>query len=157
MQHSATPRFADANSGSGQVFSVFDPYARKYNYFAGPGNSANYGARGTKFRALTQQPSGNKEMGPIGFAPEALALALPSTVRRVGSGFEARGIVAVPSVGASVGGLGRVPVLVAPTLGLGLGPTLVDDVVVVKSSFGAMVAAAAIAAVVGAVVTRMLR
>ncbi len=86
------------------IFSVFDPFSRAFNYYEAPGNSNNYGARGTKYRQLHGKPQGPKgtlgdgsgrSIGPIGFAPEALGVALPANAKQVGRGREARGIVAV--------------------------------------------------------------
>lgn len=94
------------------IFSVFDHDARCYDYYEAPGTAASYGARGTKYRALTQGVQGPRVSGlggpsggitPIGFAPEALALALPSSARLVGRGSEARGVIAVAGRGGSYG------------------------------------------------------
>jgi len=91
------------------IFSVFDHDERRFHYYEAPGTSAKYDSRGTKYRALSQGPQGPLaasvtglgggggragERVCIGFAPEALAIKLPSNARRVGSGNVARGIVA---------------------------------------------------------------
>lgn len=102
------------------IFSVFDHNARCFNYYEAPGTAANYGARGTKYRALSQGPQGPMassvtglggggrpgERVCIGFAPEALAIKLPSNARRVGSGSAARGVIAV--VSGSMNALGAI-------------------------------------------------
>ncbi len=90
------------------IFSVFNPAERCFDYYEAPGNSSNYGARGTKYRALHGAPQGpgpRDGIGCVGFAPESLALPLPNNARRVGTGTVARGIVAVRGE-ARGGGLG---------------------------------------------------
>lgn len=84
------------------IFSVFNDHSRDWQYFEGPGTSANYGSRGTKYRPLHGRPSGpsnlggsSRGLGPIGFVAESLAVPLPSNVRPIGRGTVARGIVAV--------------------------------------------------------------
>jgi len=84
------------------IFSVFNDQAREWQYFEGPGTSADYGSRGTKYRPLHGRPSGpsnlggsSRGLGPIGFVAESLAVPLPSNVRPIGRGTVARGIVAV--------------------------------------------------------------
>lgn len=144
-----------------QTFSVFDPYSRSFTYYECAGNSATFKSRGTFYRALTKRPSGNKEVGLIGFTPEALALPLPGGCRAVGQGTEAKGIIAwIPSE----------PHLVAPVLGRGVDgvdglgglgdatlTTPSGETLKVETNVGAMVAAASIAAVVGAIVTSALK
>ncbi len=155
------------------IFSVFDPYSRAYNYYEAPGTSRNYGARGTKYRPLHGHPQGPKgalgdgsgrSIGPIGFAPEALGVALPPNAKQVGRGKEARGIIAVvapqpeyPSRYEEHGG--TITGLRGGAMGAlnGLGAT--DDITVTAApvSFGHVVVAACIASVVGVVVQKMLK
>ena len=106
------------------MFSVWNYPARQYDYYQSPGNSKNYDARGTKYRALNQPPQGPLEseifsgvgsMGgaraqgapgrrvAIGFAPEALAMKLPAQAQYVGSGSDARGVIATKPAGALYG------------------------------------------------------
>lgn len=146
------------------IFSVYNYAARVYDYYEAPGTSADYGLRGTKYRPLSQPPQGplsgvgDVSIGPIGFAPESLALPLPRNARRVGTGQEARGVVAVSMPhpeyparyeehGGTISGLsgfGDVP------------PAPVEEVKVQGVSFGHVVAAACVASVVGVVVQRLL-
>ena len=141
------------------IFSVFDHNARCFDYYEAPGTSANYGARGTKYRALTQGVQGPAVSGglagggaarvqAIGFAPESLCLPLPSNAMPVGRGEQARGIIAcVPS--RSMAGLGATDVSVT---------TGTDKVVVeTQHSFGKIVVAACVAGVVGVLVQKALK
>lgn len=151
------------------IFSVYDYASRAYDYYEAPGTSATYGLRGTKYRPLIQKPQGplsgvgDTSIGPIGFAPEALALPLPRNAQRVGRGQEPRGVIAVnlphpeyparyEEHGGTISGLagfGDVPVpepASAP----------VADVKVEPVSFGHVVVAACVASVVGVIVQRLL-
>ncbi len=138
------------------IFSVFDHNARCFDYYEAPGTSANYGSRGTKHRPLTQAPQGALGgVGPIGFAPEALALPLPASARPVGRGEQARGIIAVVPRGSSqLHGFGGEPVLVAPGLSGALGEAEEPRSGV---SLGQVIVAACVASVVGVVVQRALK
>lgn len=139
------------------IFSVFDHHGRCFNYYEAPGTSKNYGSRGTKYRAPTQPPQGppqlsgaGRNIGPIGFAPESLALPLPSNARQIGRGQQARGIIATIRSESRDRGLGDAT---TPT---GVSPGVVE-VNVPRYPFGTTLAAACIAAVVGVLVQRMLR
>lgn len=147
------------------IFSVYNYASRSYDYYEGMGTSADYKLRGTRYRPLIQQPQGplsgvgDVTIGPIGFAPEALALPLPKNVRRVGQGQQPRGVIAVdvprpeyPSRYEERGGT------ISGLNGLGDAPTAlpVVDVKAEPISFGHVVAAACIASVVGVVVQRTL-
>lgn len=170
------------------IFSVWNHANRNYDYFKAPGNSANYGARGTKYRPLNQPPQGPFEsqlvgygaagmggarvQGPpgrriaIGFTPEALALPLPLGAQRVGSGNEARGVIATQrsNVNARAQGEGRY----ADVSGLGgLGedgktpdaePPPPPAIATARGvPFTQVVGAAVIASIVGVVVQKLLR
>ncbi len=148
------------------IFSVFNDNARCWEYFEAPGTSADYGARGTKYRPLNGRPSGPPRglagaagggIGPIGFTPEALAMKLPPNVRRVGSGDVAHGVVAVrghnmrpasPSRweedGGTINGLGG--------LGEDTASAVVEGIPLSKVVF-----AACVASVVGVIVQKILK
>jgi len=157
------------------IFSVFDPNARRFDYYEAPGHAANYGARGTKYRALTQPPQGglagpSGRAGPgggggaqaVGFAPEALAMRLPHSAMLVGHGDEARGIIAEAwghsgggfsgAVDGYMGGYG----VDLGLAGLGEGEAPPPPPVVAASgvSFGQVIVAACVASIVGVIVQR---
>lgn len=146
------------------IFSVYDSNARRFDYYEAPGHSANYGARGTKYRALTQAPQGLSGASGgqyVGFAPEALVMPLPANAMPVGHGDEARGVIADVRRGGyvgeyagagSFGGLGSFD-------GLGEGePTPPPPAVVAAPgvSFGQVIAAACVASIVGVLVQRAM-
>ncbi len=165
------------------IFSVFDHNARCFDYYEAPGTSANYGARGTKYRPLTQGPQGPlaASMGLagtpgdrvcVGFSPESLAMLLPANARPVGRGDQAKGIVAVVSRSqsrsvstagydsvAGFGGLGSFDGLgVVAAIGSELGEDApVPTSVAGETSFGRIIAAACVASVVGVVVQKLLK
>ena len=146
------------------IFSVFDPYRRTYDYYEAPGTSADYGLRGTKYRTLNGHPqgpvshalSGGQSRTIIGFAPEALATRLPEDARRVGSGREARGAIAVASGAMSgfssgfAGGSGGIA-------GLGeVAPATKDESSLNVVGFGEVVLAGVIASIVGVLVQKVI-
>ncbi len=150
------------------IFSVFDDHARDWHYFEAPGTSATYGARGTKYRPLNGRPSGPSSglggaggIGPIGFTPEALAMALPSNARPVGKGSVARGVVAVvprsgirpayPAQWEEWQGHGRDDAVA------GLGDASAPPVVVEGIPLSKVVFAACVASVVGVLVQKALK
>jgi hypothetical protein len=154
------------------IFSVWDVNARVYDYFEAPGTSADYGARGTKYRALRGAPSGPPPglggftaIGPIGFTPDSLAMPLPSNVRQVGRGKDARGVIAVHArgVGDYVAIDNLADYVAVDNLGLaGFGDVGEDPPVPVAVdpggiSFGQVVAASVVASVVGVFVQRALK
>ncbi len=151
------------------IFSVFDPHTRSYDYFEAPGTAVNYGARGTKYRPLSGAPQGGGT-GLVGFAPEALALTLPSNARSIGRGPTARGIIAVQhrqpqqqqqqqpqqqSQGQQTVELSGVPSAVVASLGLGEVPT--EAPTPPRYPFGQVLAAACVASIVGVLVQKALK
>lgn len=159
------------------IFSVFNDNARCWEYFEAPGTSANYGARGTKYRPLNGRPSGpprgglgggGSGIGPIGFTPESLAMALPSSARPVGHGSEARGVIAVvpksgirpahPAQWDEWQGQGRDPSGVVN--GLGAADSAADSAPPVQEEgipLSKIVFAACVASVVGVIVQKILK
>lgn len=148
------------------IFSVFDHNARCFDYYEAPGTAADFGARGTKYRPLTQGPQGPaaKDLGlagarpgervVVGFSPEALAMPLPANARFVGRGDEARGVIAVVRRSQGVhmqAGYDAID---------GLGSSPPENAIVCATTptpFTRVVAAACIAAVVGVLVQRALK
>ncbi len=157
------------------MFSVFNYETKKFDYYEAPGTSSTYGARGTKYRPLSQAPSGPPSsglggsgggIGLIGFAPEALGISLPRDARRVGSGNLAQGVVANRGSRGSGASLASYNGPVgAVTLGhFSLGDAAVEPTtsapIVVKDpgiSFGKVIGAACIASIVGVIVQRALK
>lgn len=148
------------------IVSCYDYRLKLWHYYEVPGTYD----RSTRYRALTQKPQGSRELGGIGYAPEALGVPLPPGARQVGTGREARGIVAFDPRPASAA-LGTMSVPMTPsmpsqweetmagasvgTLG-GMGATDVVEVQTRSTPFIQVVAASSIAAVVGVIVTRAL-
>lgn len=145
------------------IFSVYDSNARRFDYYEAPGYAANYGARGTKYRPLTQPPQGGLAGAGgqyVGFAPEALTMSLPSNAVPVGHGSEARGIVADVQRGGYTGeyaGVGAGSFGGLSGLGEGEQPQPPPAVVAAPGvSFGQVVAAACVASIVGVLVQRAM-
>lgn len=142
------------------IVSIYDYKAKLFHYFEVPGQYD----RSTRYRALNQKPQGSKELGGIGYAPEALGIPLPSGARQVGTGKEARGMVGFDPRGP------RAAVPMAPSspstweenrVGMlgGMTSTGATDVVEVQTRstpFVQVVAAACVASIVGVVVNRAL-
>lgn len=145
------------------IVSVYSYTKKMFDYYEVPGAYD----RSTRYRALTQKPQGSPQMGGVGYAPEALGVPLPPGARQVGTGKEARGIVAFDPRPVSA----RTPVAMSPSSpstweesvagfggpGLhGVGATDVVEVQTRSTPFVQVVAASSIAAVVGVIVTRAL-
>jgi hypothetical protein len=145
------------------ICSVYDPHRRCYDYFEVPGTAKDYGARGQKYRYPTQAPQGNQTVGLIGFAPEALAMPLPSAAQPVGSGDVARGVICV--VGRQQG-LGGMPGNLTLQTLTGLGsdaptaPQVVSNIerqAEATKHWGQVIGTAVVAGVVGVVVQQLLQ
>jgi hypothetical protein len=136
------------------IFSVYDPYRRAFDYYEAPGTSASYGERGTRYRPLAGRPqlsghiptAAGSERVVVGYLPEALVASLPQSARKVGSGSQARGIVAQPA-GAELGQIEQPNAVPPPPPVAAAGGV----------SFGQVVAASVLATVVGVFVQRALR
>lgn len=137
------------------IFSVYDNAAKRFDYYEAPGNSSHYGARGQKYRALSQAPQGPSglggvSIGAVGFAPEALGMVLPENAVRVGSGVEARGIIA-SRARSSWSNVGGVDVGTGGLNGVGEVEPATN-----RHTFMHVVGAAVVASVVGVFVQRWL-
>jgi hypothetical protein len=145
------------------ICSVYDSQRRIYTYYQCPGTARDYGARGTKFRIPNRPPEPSPGLGAsatIGFAPDALAIVLPEGARPIGTGTHAKGVIAVPQGGDIVDSLltqqgGGGPALRGALAGLG--DTVVDEKIEVKSNLGQVVFAACVASIVGVFVQRALK
>lgn len=161
------------------IFSVYNYDTKRYDYFEAPGTRADYDGRGTKYRPLSQKPQGPSPglsgpgagIGLVGFAPEALGFPLPQNAHRVGSGELAKGCVACrnydPSmVRGALQGISpnraqdrRAVRLLSGLEGFGETvpvPPQTEQIEVVSPSFGRVIAASCIAAIVGVLVQRAL-
>lgn len=140
------------------ICSVYDTHRRCYDYYEVPGTAKDYGARGQKYRPPTQAVQGNKTVGAIGYAPEALAMPLPQNAQHVGTGTMARGIICRGGTQA-LARLGSMPVNLTDRALTGLGG--LDGLGAVEPTqerdWTQIVAAAAVAGVVGVLVQRMLK
>lgn len=140
------------------ICSVYDTHRRCYDYYEVPGTAKDYGSRGQKYRAPTQSPQGSTACGAIGFAPEALALPLPTNAQHVGTGEHAKGIICTPG-NRALAPLGAVMPMNVTDLALtglaGLGETQIVEVEK-KHSWSHIIAAAAVAGTVGVLVQRAL-
>lgn len=146
------------------IFSVFDPHRRCFDYYEAPGTAVNYGARGTKYRPLSGKPdlSGpvNGERLVVGYAAESLAMPLPQGARRVGSGNQARGLMAVVRGGARAGyggGVSGSGGLAGVDVGDTGEPFPPPPVAPGGVTFGQAIAASCVAAVVGVFVQKLLK
>lgn len=126
------------------IFSVYDNASKLFDYYEAPGNPSHYGARGQKYRALSQRGG----LGEVGVVPEALGMVLPSNAVKVGSGVEARGMIATRG-GVNGGGGGYASVD-------GLGGLGEVEPATPHHGFVHVVGAAVIASVVGVFVQRWM-
>lgn len=139
------------------ICSVYDTHRRCYDYYEVPGTAKDYGSRGQKYRTPTQQPQGNRTVGLIGFAPEALALPLPPNAQHVGTGPHAKDIICAPGSRA-LAGIPVVNVTDRALTGLaGLGDAEAPLAVKEERAWSHVVLAAVIAGVTGVVVQKMLK
>lgn len=137
------------------ICSVYDTHRRCYDYYEVPGTAKDYGARGQKYRPPTQPLQGNRTVGAIGFAPEALAMPLPSSAQHVGTGTMAKGIICTGG-NRALAALGAIPADVTDRSLTGLGETTVIEREK-PHSWGHVVAAAVVAGVAGVLVQKMLK
>jgi len=104
------------------VFSVYDYDRKQFDYYQTPGNVTHQALGSVKFSTFRQSRRTGGEK-PFGNIAESIAYKLPADAKKIGEGFEPRGVIA-SSLGESANmfeGLFTVKGVIGGALVIGVG------------------------------------